>query len=261
MRRVLLIATLVALGLAGTAYAATVVTNVYLIKATNTPLKSGTKAHPKPAGVTITYTVHTTPKGERPNATKQLIVSIAGVQAHPNAFPTCSTSTLNSKGPSACPKGSLVGTGFNIFEAGPANKQSGPQVTCRVELNVYNGGGNSVTYYGFVNPANKNECPSSGAFAVKPIAFAAHLKEAGTTLIQTLNVPFSVRHPGNNTALDAAIIDSHVTIKVLSRKIKGKTVGYGESIACPANHKRHFSIKFTLENGRSQTATANTACK
>jgi hypothetical protein len=254
----MLIATLVALGLAGTAYAATVVTNVYLVKATNTPLKSGTKAHPKPAGVTINYTVGTTPKGERPNELKQLIVTIAGVQAHTNAFPTCSTSTLNSKGPSACPKLSLVGTGFNIFEVGPANKQSGPQIiTCRVELNVYNGGGNSLTYYGFVNPANKNECPSS---TVKPIAFAAHIKEAGTTLVQTLNIPFSVRHPGNNTSLDAAVIHSHVTVKVLSRKIKGKTVGFGESIACPANHKRHFSIKFTLETGKSQTATANTAC-
>lgn len=262
MRKVLLTTALVVLGMASAAYGAVVVTNVYVVKATSNPVKSGTKTHPKPAGATINYTVSTMPKGKRPNEVKSLLVSIAGVQAHTNAFPTCSTSKLNSKGPNGCPKGSLVGSGFNIFEVGPANNQSGSQIiTCRVDLKIYNGGGNSLTYYGYANPANQGECPSTGAFAVKPVAFASHLKENGTTLVQTLNVPFSVRHPGNNTALDAAVIQSHVTIGVHSRKIKGKTVGFGESILCPANHERHFSIKFTLEDGKSQTATANAACK
>ena len=264
MRKILLIATLLALGTAGVAYGATVVTNVYVISGKGTPLKSGTKAHPKPAGVTIGYTVTTIPKGQRPNVVKTLTLTIAGVQAHTNAFPTCSTSVLNNpaQGPNACPKRSLVGTGFFIAEIGSA-KDTKALLTCRTELSVYNGGGNSVSYYVFLNPAQSGpvkECPATTPPSL-PLAFAAHLREAGTTLVQTINLPFSLRHPGNNTALDASVIKSKVTLTVKRRKIKGKTVGFGETIACPANHKRHVSLRFTLEDGKSQTATANMACK
>lgn len=256
MRRIMLIATLVALGLAGTAYAATVVTNVYVVTAKGTPLKSGTKAHPKPAGITISYTVSTIPKGERPNVVKTLVLTVQGAQVHPNDFPPCSTSVLDSTGPSGCPKGSLVGTGYFIAEIGPASSQKGKQLTCRVELSIYNGGGKSLSYYVYENPANKGECPTS-----TPVAFAAQLKEAGTTLVQTVDVPFPVRHPGGNNAIDASVIKSSVTIPVKTTKVKGKTVGFSETTLCPTNHKRHISIKFTLENGRSHSATANAACK
>jgi hypothetical protein len=260
MRRVLLVAALVAFGMAGAAYAATVVTNKYVVSGKVTPKKSGTTAHPKPIGVTIKYTVGTTPKGERPNVVKKLVATLAGVRAHTNDFPTCSTSTLSSKGPSACPKGSLVGTGFFIAEIGAASSHSGMQLTCRVDLSVFNGGGNSLSYYAFLNPAHSNECPNTPNSGI-PVAFPTHLKEVGTTLVQTINVPFVLRHPGNNTALDAAPIQSQITTPVKTRKLKGKTVGFAESIACPANHKRHISIRFTLENGKSQTTTANVPCK
>jgi hypothetical protein len=257
MRKVLLTTALVVLGLAGAAYAATVVTNVYVVKATGT-LQSGTLAHPRPAGATISYTVSTIPKGKRPNVVKQQVVTIEGTRLHTNAFPTCSTSKLNATGPSSCPKGSLVGTGFFIVEVGPASSQSGKQLTCRVDLSVFNGGGNSLSYYTYANTANKNECPSS---SVQPLAVAAHVAEKKTTLVTTLKIPAVDRHPGNNTAVDAAVIQSQVKFPVKSRKIKGKTVGFAETILCPANHRRHVTIKFTLENGKSQTATANAACK
>jgi hypothetical protein len=264
MRRILLIAALVVLGTAGVAYGATVVTNVYVVSGHGKPLTSGTKAHPKPAGATITYTVSTIPKGQRPNTIKVLVVTIAGVRVHTNSFPTCSTSTLNdtSKGPKACPTGSLVGTGYFIADIGSA-KDTKVLVTCRAELSVFNGGGNSLSYYVYLNPAQTGavkECPSTTPPTL-PLAFAAHLKESGTTLVQTLKVPTPVLHPGNNTALDAAVIKSSVTIRVISKKIKGKTVGFAETTLCPANHKRHVSVKFTLESGKSQTATANLGCK
>jgi hypothetical protein len=268
MRRVLLIATLVALGLAGTAYAAIQVSNVYVVTGKVTPKKSGTKAHPVPIASTIAYTVTTRPKGERPNVISQLVFTVQGVQAHTNSFPTCSTSRLNntSQGPSTCPKASLVGTGFFLAEVGAAGKQSGPQIipSCRVELSIYNGGGNSLSYYIYTTKA-AGECP-----AVAPFAFVAHVAEKGTTLVQTIKVPPSVRHPGNNTKIDAATIKAFAslplkTITTKSKKVKGKTVkgkkvGFFESILCPPNGRRHVSVKFTLENGKSQTATANVAC-
>jgi hypothetical protein len=256
MRKILLIATLVALGLTGTAVAAIVVTQTYVVTVKATK-KSGTATNPKPIGVTVAYTVKPHPSGDRPNVVKKEVVTVAGVHAHPNDFPTCSTSKLNSKGPSGCPKGSLVGTGFFIDEVGAANNPSNVIITCRVDLNVYNGGGNTLSYYVYANKAHSNECPST---TVQPLAFASIVKQSGTTLVQTINVPFSARHPGNNTALDAATIQASVSIPVKTKKIKGKTVGFGESTLCPTNHRRHVSITFTTESNKSQTATANVAC-
>jgi hypothetical protein len=252
----MLVATLVALGLAGTAYAATVVTQTYVVTAKVTK-KSGTKASPKAFGASIGYTVQPTPSSDRPNVVQTIVTTIQGVRSHPNAFPTCSTSKLNGKGPAKCPKGSKVGSGFFIAVVGLANNPSSKAVTCRVELSVYNGGGNSLTYYVFANPANKNECPSS---SVKPLAFAVKVTQKGANLVQTINVPFSVRHPGNNTALDAATIQASVSVPAKSRKVKGKTVNLTESFLCPANHKRHIAIRFVTESGKAQTATANAAC-
>jgi hypothetical protein len=188
---------------------------------------------------------------------KSVVTTIAGLRVHPNAFPTCSTSKLNGSGPSKCPKGSQVGAGFLIAEVGFANDPSSKLLTCRVDLTIYNGGGNSLSYYVYANSAHSNECPSS---QVKPIAFPVKVTDKGGNLVQTINVPFSVRHPGNNAALDAATIQTSVSVPAKSRKVKGKTVNLTESIACPLNHKRHISLKFTTENGKSQTATANAAC-
>ncbi len=268
MRRILLIATLVALGVAGTAYAATVITDVYVVKATITPKKSGTKAHPRPASETIAYSVKTTPAGDRPNTVQKVVVKIAGVQTHTNDFPTCSTSKLNSTGPSSCPKNSLVGSGFFIVEGGLASSPSSNIVTCRVELSIYNGGGNSLSYYIYPDPSRSNEC--TAAEGATPTAFAVGMKEVGTTLVTTVNVPYSVRHPGGQSTADSAVIQTSETIPVKTTRLKGKKVhgkfvpgkkvAFGETIGCAPNHKRHVSITFTTESGKSETATANSPC-
>ncbi len=264
MRKIPLLALLVALGLAGTAYAATVVTNVYVLSAKAAHKKSGTKAHPLPFGGTIGYTVTTKPSGERPNVVQQTVLTVAGVRANTNDFPTCSSSRLTASGPTSCPKGSLVGTGTLTAEIGSATSQSGPQLTCQVEQSIYNGGGNSLSYYIYATKAT-GQCPLSA-----PIVFTSKLAEKNGALVQTINVPYSLRHPNNNSALDGATTKVAVTLpvktitlkakKVKGKKVKGKTVGYFESTACPANHKRHISAKFTLESGKSKTATLNVAC-
>jgi hypothetical protein len=228
---------------------------VYVVTGKITPKKSGTVAHPRPIATTIAYTTRTIPKGQRPNVVSKLVITIAGVRGNTNAFPTCSTSRLNNpkQGPGTCPKNSLVGRGFFIADIGPSNTST-IALTCREDLSIYNGGGGSLSYYAFVNPAAPKHCPTS----TPALAFAVHVREAGTTLIQTINVPPPLRHPA--TGFDAAVIQATATIGVKTRKVHGKTVGLGESIFCPVNHKRHISIKFTLENGKSQTATANVPC-
>lgn len=263
-RKIPLIALLAALGLAGTAYAVTTVTNVYVLMGKPASKKSGTKAHPLPFGGTLGYTVTTKPPGQRPNVVQTVQFTFAGLRVNTNDFPTCSTSTLNAHGPSACPKGSLVGTGTLNAEVGAVTSQSPPQIACQVETKIYNGGGNSLSYYAYATTA-------SGQCALPaPVAYAAKLTEKNGALVQTINVPYALRHPDNNSALDGATTKVALTLpvrtttlkakKVKGKTVKGKKVGFFESTACPANHKRHVSAKFTLENGKSQSATLNVAC-
>lgn len=260
MRKAVLLALLVALGATGAAYAASNVTNQYVIKPfTVGPKKSGTKTHPVSIGTTVAYTASTLPKGDRPNVIKSETVTIQGVRANSSKFPTCSSSRLvdPAEGPGTCPKASRVGTGYFKAEIGPSSSQ-GPsgEVNCRVDLSVYNAGNNRETYYLYLKPGQAGECPDTGTL---PVTMTAKLSETKSgNLVQTFTLPNSVRHP--IAGFDSAPTFATLTTKNQTTKVKGKKVGALESISCPPNHSRQIAIKFTLENGSSRTATRNTAC-
>lgn len=253
MRKVLLLTTLVVFGVAGVAYGA--VSNVYVVRGKISPLKSGTKAHPVPISTTISYTVTTVPKGQRPNIVKTLQITVQGVQAHTNDFKACSTSRLNdpTEGPSTCPKGSLIGSGYFIAEIGPSSSQKTVSLTCRADVKLYNGGAGTLSYYAYARAGVKGECP------LTPMAFAATVKNTAQGLQQTINIPAPIRHPGATT--DAAAIKAVVSVPLSTTKVKGKTVGLTESIACPVNHQRQIKVRFTLENGKAQLVTRDVPCK
>jgi hypothetical protein len=259
MRKAVLLGLVIALGAAGAAYAATGLTNQYIITTFKVgPKKSGTKAHPVSIGTTVTYTVGTKPAGSRPAVIKSETITLQGVRANTNDFPTCSSSRLleAGQGPSTCPKGSLVGTGFFKAMIGPSSNR-GATTPCRVDLSVYNSGNKRETYYLYAKAGQAGECPAPPG--TLPAVMTAKLSETKSgNLVQTFTLPNNVRHP--LTGFDSAPTFATLTTKNLTRKVKGKTVGALESISCPANHSRQLAIKFTLENGSSRTATRNTAC-
>lgn len=266
MRKILFLTLLGVLGLASAAYAATTVTNQYLIKASITPKKSGTKAHPTPIGTTLSYTVTTKPTaGERPNVVKSEAVTIQDVQAvNDNAFKACSTSRLldPTEGPSTCPAGSKIGSGYFVAMIGPSTDQSAKaQTTCRVDDTLYNGGNGKLVYYFYINPANTTpvaECPATPNL---PATMVATLKATKAGLEQSFTIPQLVRHPVlAGLTLDSSAISTSQNLPAATTKVKGKKVGLLESIGCPANGQRQVSIKFTLENGQAKTATREVAC-
>jgi len=263
LRRSLLIAVIAALGITGAAYAASKVTNHYVLKAKVTPIKSGTKQHPTPIGTQISYTVSAVPTGDRPNVVKSEDVTIQGVQANTNDFKGCDTSRLinPSEGPSTCPKGSQIGTGYFMAKIGPSSSQSSKtEVTCRVDLTVFNGTNHKIIYYIYRNAANKNECPATPDL---PTTMVASLKETNAGLVQSFTIPEHVRHPtvaGSNVALDSAAVSTVVQIPAATTTVKNHKVGLVESISCPTNHQRHIAITFKLENGTSETATRLVPC-
>lgn len=259
MRKSILLAVLLALGATGVAFAATVHNNYVISSSTKVkPVKSGTKKKPKPAGATINYTVSTTPSGERPNVVETIALRVQGASEDTTKFPACSTSRLldPSEGPTTCPSGSLAGTGFFIAEIGPTNNQSSVLLTCRADVSVYNGGNHDLSFY-LYKGTESNACPLPQNYAID-----APLTKSKKGLTSTLTLPSQVRHP---FGYDASATQSNLTLSIVKKKIKkGKkkvTIGLFNTVLCPKNHKRQVALTFTLENGTSQTATREVACK
>lgn len=265
MRRALLLAGVCALALAGVAYAATTVTPKYILNAKITPKKSGTTTHPVSAGGQIGWTVTTSPPNQRPPVVQGYRITMQGMRAHPNDFPACSSSTLNSKGPSGCRKGSLIGAGNFLVAIGPSTTTT-TSLTCQADLDLFNGGGHTLLFYVFKGPET-NACPlpAPGFFVVVAKLSAAH---HGRDLVTNYSVPAPLRHPANG--FDAAVIRSTLTITArtttVKKRIGGKTVktrvGLFETTFCPVNHQRTITATFTPENAPTsgRTSTKHVAC-
>src|SRR5436309_7213473 len=117
MRKALLLAVAAAMAVAGIAYAAN--TNQYNVGASIKPTKSGTKKHPVTVSQLIGYFVSTASKTQNANVptnVKSYSTVVQGIHENTNKFPACGTARLNSstEGPSTCPKGSKVGSGFAL---------------------------------------------------------------------------------------------------------------------------------------------------
>jgi len=267
MRKTLLLAVAIALGVAGTAYAVVTVTNHYTYHTKVTPTKSGTRAHPRPVALHVDVTATATPAGYRPNIVKTIDLTGQGLQQHTNFFPACGTARLTdpAEGPATCPKGSLAGTGFFIVWISKPGDQtpSGKVTVCRVEMSIYNGGNHTLSIYVYSN-GKAGECPLP-----QPAAFHANLPHTGRGLVLTFTIPQALRHPTVGTVtFDAAAIQASADLPAKQTTVKHKKgnktiktkVGLFESISCPHNHQRFTSTKLTLENGHSNTLTRLVRC-
>lgn len=262
MRRAVLLAMLIAVGVAGAAYAAGNVTNKYVINAKITPKKSGTAVHPVSIATSLSYTVGTSPSGRVPNTIKTEQITIQGVRGNTSDFPACGSSRLidPAEGPSTCPKGSRIGSGYfvAVIEKSGSNNPSPPDALtkCRVDLLVFNGSNHRLIYYLYLKSGQAGECPSTGTL---PLTFTALLSETKSgNAVQTFTLPQSVRHPLNG--YDSRPVFASVTIPGETTKVKGKKVGLFQSTACPVNHERQIVIKFSGESGGSRTATRLVGC-
>lgn len=269
MRKALVLALVGSLALAGVAVAA--VTNNYVVFGKVTPVKSGTVKHPMPIAAQIGWTVSTSPSGQRPNVVKTYNIFSQGIRASTNDFPACSSSTLTASGPSKCARGSQIGKGYFIVEAGPSSSQSAGNVTCRAETLLFNGGGNAnkgegtfilYVYKGAQVTGQPAPCPIPNNHQ----AVAILLSNSTSGLHETFTTPFILRHPYNG--VDAATVKSFVSLPAKSRtfstRVNGhsvkKTVGLLETYSCPPNHQRQATIKFITESGTQTLSTGLTRC-
>jgi hypothetical protein len=259
MRKSLLLAMLVALSATGVAFAASTVVNYYVVKAKIKPVKSGTTSNPVPIGTEVSYTVNP-PANTRPKIVKTLAITVQGTRENTNKFPACGTARLidPKQGPTTCPKGSLIGSGYLTAALGPSAATT-ISSTCRADVSIYNGGNHKLSYYLYKGPET-NACAVPNGHDV----WNATLTQTPKGMVQTFTIPSEVRHPatGVDSAATFTTLATPAKFKTVkkSKTVKKHKVGLFESILCPANHQRQLAVKFTREDGTSKTATRLLRC-
>jgi hypothetical protein len=246
----LVVAAVSVLALTAVAIAQTTQENTYSVDGSVTPKKKpGTKKKPVPVSVKFHYTV-----GEKsnlqPSAIDRYKISFYGVRAvNGDRFPKCTADQISQAGNSdkGCPKGSLVGTGtidnFVYADSDPSGAQGG--FKCTKKLNIYNSGNKKGALFVYGDP---NQCGGVGALPPIP---AKYVKFGSNGTALQFDVPATVLHPIGG--LTVAVTNVTSTIKKQTATVKGKKVGYFESIA-----KKHpVEVTFVTEAGQKGSAKAN----
>jgi hypothetical protein len=252
--RILAVAVLGLLAFATVAFA--VQENEYTVNGKVTPTKAGTKKKPVPIGLNFGYTV-SEKTGKRPALIDKYKIHFAGLQVNSAVAKTCTAAKIDAaQSASVCPKGSLIGTGDVENQSGSSTDENANTITCHLELSVFNSGKNKAALFLEGGPSSDpaQNCPLTVAKAID----ANFVRDAkGTALV--FNVDDQLLHPA--PGFDNAVVLVKSTIKKLTKKIKGKTRGYFESIGGCTNKKRAITVTFTPNNGTpSQKAQALVPC-
>lgn len=252
MRRIMIIgaAAVAVLAVAGVAYAAAF--NSYSAKLTFSPSKAGSKSKASP----LAFTENLGAKGVSGNRAAPLVdikTTIYGIRSNAKDFPTCSASKITAnpaKWDKACPKGSLVATAPVNSQLGPTDL-SKPGSPCKPFLHVYNGGKGKLVFFFVIIPP-KYTCATLQTGAAAP--YVGTVKQVGNNLVTDVPLPPDVStKAGGLTGVYGSLINEALTFKKLTKKVKGKTVGYQESFACKSG-KRPYVVQYTaVSNGVKET--------
>jgi len=258
MRKIALLAVAgFVLSIAAIAYAQSQ-TNTYTVTGSTSPTRSGTKSKPVAVGLKFGFTVGEA-ANNRPAVVEKYNLRFAGINVNTAGFPACTLSTLEQRGPDGCPKGSDIGTGFIENETGATNNPADKSIQCNAALTVYNAGGGKAVIYvaGSPNASDPREKCAIELAAGIPARWIRAAGGAGTSLEFT--VPESLRHPGAPT-ISNAVKKVTSSLKRVTRKRNGRTVGYIESIGGCVRKKRNITATFTTEAGDASRAQRLAAC-
>ena len=220
-----------------------------------TPGGAGTSSKPK--GQTLNYRVTLgTDDGTSPPTTATTTVSFGkGIRFNAGKFPTCTLSTLNSKGPSACPKGSKVGTGSASALVGGSPGEAAPSTTEILKVTAFNGpGGKSYLLY------LDGDSPATIKQAIEG-TLGTGSGDYGYTL--TVTIPPNLQQPV--PGLFAPLVDFSVKTggtltKTKTKKVKGKKkkiktkINYIETIGCTGGQWK-FGQSFNFANDTNVLTT------
>ena len=284
MRKLLIpaLAALVAIAVAGIAYAA----NVYTVDGDTKPHGKGSAAKPLPVSLDFDYTVADSDPANRGIPVQKYFIGAEGLVTYPSAFPTCSGGTSGANNPDpaaaakACKKARVGGGIIKALVGTRTNPTS--SANCVLELNLYNlkpgsygdagkigkTGGLAIRIDGDPPPPPsiddqfKGQCLAAQHAAILAPYKTVKIKGVKSSELQ-FTVPPELLHPAQG--LDVTVRDVSSSIKkIVSKKtitIKGKKrkVGFYSAVGCKGG-KRSIQVTFVSETGQKSPVTKDKKC-
>jgi hypothetical protein len=201
----------------------------------------GTKAKPKPGGLSFTFDV-TDPSGNQTPPVQTYTIMYEGGRINTAILPACKAATLNAMAapdPSSCPSGSKIGSGKLTALIGSAGQPTSTASPCSASLALYAAGKGHATL--FVS-SKLGECPVALSQAID-MQYVTKGAFAGLQF----TVPEMLRH---QVGLDITVIHAEATLSKIVVKKGKKKVGYIESTGCK-DADRDLVVTFTDETGAS----------
>jgi hypothetical protein len=252
MRKIaFLVTTAVAvLALAAVAFAATQQNTYTLTQAATSPTKAGTKTKPVNISIAFDYTVGEK-SGQRPAVVSKYQIRFKGLRTNGKYFKKCTAAQITQAGSNKpCPAASQVGTGGVENQLGGTADPSG-KTPCNLNLRLYNGGQNKLTLY-LDNFGVATPCP------VPPHAFTGTYTTAAGFTTLTFSVPSDLLHPV--AGVSVAVVRTHSVIARKTVTVKGRKIGYFQSIGGCIAKKRPTTVIFTQEDNTTGSASKTSAC-
>ncbi len=239
LRRKVMIATAIAMLVgASAAYAASL--NSYTATYSFSPSRAGSIKHPSPIGYSTTLTASPV-SNKRAAPLVDLRDNIYGLRANPRYFPTCSRQTIvrPPKFDGNCPRGSKVATG-KVFSLLGGTDLSKAGSACNPEVQVYNAGGGSLWFFFTTHPG---DCGSLVTGATAP--YEGSVRQLGNSLVTDVPLPPDVGTAvAGHNGLFGSLIRETIHWFKLTKKVKGKTVAFQQSVGCRGG-RRPWTQVFT----------------
>jgi hypothetical protein len=244
--------------------------NGYTATETFSPNHAGSSSHPSGFATTEDWTAHGN-GGHDAAPLVKIVAKIYGEKTNGAAFPTCTAAKINAAGNAggwnkACPGGetgpALIGQGpvNALFVAGNQPTEAHPP-QCNPYLYIYNGGANTQVFF-FTEypyaPSSKYTCLNGAVKTGAAGAYNGNISYSGKTWVLTIPLPANVSTSAGGIPNNyASLVHLHVLYAKKSAKKNGKTVYYGESVACSSG-KRPYEFDFTAQNFVGQSPHTQT---
>jgi len=262
VRRTIIIGTAIAMLVGASAAFASF--NTYSASFKFSPTKAGSSSKPVPVGFLQELGAGGT-SGNRAAPLTDLKDTIYGLKANGKLFPTCSLNKIaTAKNDNVCnPKAEIAsGTVNSLLGAAVQPKSAG--TPCNPGLDVWNAGANKVVF--FFTAKSATQCGGLQTGATAP--FYGFVSYHGKNMVLDVPQPQDISvKVANLTGVYSSLILEKLTWRKLTTKVKGKTVGFLESIGCKSG-KRPWKQQFSALNypgqpggtTSTQTVTGSAKC-
>jgi len=253
LRKVLLpLTAALALSLAGIAIAA----NEYTITNSTNPSNAGTKSKPTPISGKFAFQVKDT-EGKRPLALDAIRIKFGNTRINTRQFAKCTASQIEqASSDSGCPAGARVASGFANNIAGNINDRNDTSLRCYLTVRLWNSGAGKMALFVQGSPNAPRPCPIEVATAI-PVSVRA--SSTGDTL--SFTIPENLKTPV--ATIRNSLIETSLTIRKLTKKSGGRTVGALETFGCGAGARKNANkvdVTFINEGGNTVRQSGFARC-